>query len=161
MAGDLPLSRTKLERQKNEMITSPASLLVSVVVPTHNPREKYLARVLDALRVQTLSKDLWEVVVVDNNSTKPLSLTTGHRDDRTTGAKTAEIDLSWHPQAKIVREERLGLTFARLRGFAEAKGELIVMVDDDNVLAPDYLETAVEIARSEERHRVVNGAVNL
>jgi GT2 family glycosyltransferase len=40
----------------------------------------------------------------------------------------------------------LGLTFARLRGFAEAKGELIVMVDDDNVLAPDYLETAVRIA---------------
>ena len=46
----------------------------------------------------------------------------------------------------MVREEKLGLTFARLRGFAEAKGELIVMVDDDNVLAPDYLETAVRIA---------------
>jgi hypothetical protein len=38
------------------------------------------------------------------------------------------------------------LTFARLRGFAEAKGDLIMMVDDDNVLAPDYLETAVRIA---------------
>jgi hypothetical protein len=47
----------------------------------------------------------------------------------------------------VVREDKLGLTFARLRGFAEAKGELIVMVDDDNVVAPDYLETAVEIAR--------------
>jgi hypothetical protein len=48
-----------------------------------------------------------------------------------------------------VREEELGLTYARLRGFAEAKGKLIVMVDDDNVLAPDYLEAAVRIAQEQ------------
>jgi GT2 family glycosyltransferase len=47
--------------------------------------------------------------------------------------------------AKIVREERLGLTHARVRGFGEAKGEIVVMVDDDNLLRPDYLERAVEI----------------
>jgi len=61
-----------------------------------------------------------------------------------------ELDLSWHPIARIVREEKLGLTFARLRGFAEAGGELIVLVDDDNVLAPDYLAKAVSIA---EEHK--------
>ena len=60
---------------------------------------------------------------------------------------TPELELGWHPNARIVREEELGLTFARLRGFAEAKGDLIVMVDDDNVLAPDYLETAIKIVR--------------
>lgn len=63
---------------------------------------------------------------------------------------TAHLDLSWHENARIVREEKLGLTFARLRGFAEAKGELIVMVDDDNVLNPDYLANAVKIA---EEHK--------
>ena len=47
--------------------------------------------------------------------------------------------------ARIVREEKLGLTHARVRGFQEAKGEIVVMVDDDNVLKPDYLERAVEI----------------
>ncbi len=128
------------------MTDSSTRLVVSVVIPTHNPRIDYLARVLEALREQTLDQSAWELVVVDNNSTKPLSSTTGPRDDGATGAKTAEIDLSWHANARIVREERLGLTFARLRGFAEAKGGLIVMVDDDNVLAPDYLETAVRIA---------------
>jgi glycosyltransferase involved in cell wall biosynthesis len=124
---------------------SKAELAVSVVIPTHNPREDYLARVIDALRGQTLSKDLWELVIVDNGSKRPLAA-----DQRTKGLKDQEperlIDLSWHSNAKIVREERLGLTFARLRGFAEAKGELIVMVDDDNVLAPEYLANAVEIA---------------
>jgi glycosyltransferase involved in cell wall biosynthesis len=121
-------------------------LAVSVLIPTHNPRADYLARVIDALREQTMSKDLWELVIVDNGSRAPLVAEGGPRDYGTTGPQATEVDLTWHANARIVREERLGLTFARLRGFAEAKGELIVMVDDDNVLAPDYLETAVRIA---------------
>jgi len=116
------------------MTDSSTRLVVSVVIPTHNPRMDYLARVIDALSVQTLSRDQWELLVVDNASKEMVD---------------GRLDLSWHANARVVREERLGLTFARLRGFAEAKGELIVMVDDDNVLAPDYLETAVRIA--EER----------
>lgn len=62
--------------------------------------------------------------------------------------KTPEIVLGWHPNARVVREEELGLTHARLRGFDETSGDLIVMVDDDNVLAPDYLATAVRIAQT-------------
>ena len=46
----------------------------------------------------------------------------------------------------MIREERLGLTPARLRGIRESSGELLVFVDDDNVLDPDYLETALRIA---------------
>jgi glycosyltransferase involved in cell wall biosynthesis len=140
-----------------------AELAVSVVIPTHNPRVDYLARVIDALRGQTLPCEQWELVVVDNCSQPALvgdrSQATGNRgginsrekaqdDLRLTDLKlkTAEVDLGWHANARVVREEKLGLTFARLLGFAEAKGELIVMVDDDNVLAPDYLANAVEIA---------------
>ena len=59
------------------------------------------------------------------------------------------IDLSWHPEAHIVREETLGLTSARLRGIRETTGELLVFVDDDNVLETDFLETTLRIA--EER----------
>ena len=57
-----------------------------------------------------------------------------------------QLDLGWHPNARVVREERTGLTPARLRGFAETKGDLIVLVDDDNVLDPDYLEQALKIS---------------
>jgi glycosyltransferase involved in cell wall biosynthesis len=113
------------------MTTNSNLTRVSVVIPTHNPRADYLARVLDALRLQTLPREQWEIIVIDNASTEIVG---------------GRLDLSWHANARIVREERLGLTFARLRGFAEAKGDLIVMVDDDNLLAPDYLANAVEIA---------------
>jgi glycosyltransferase involved in cell wall biosynthesis len=56
------------------------------------------------------------------------------------------IELGWHPKARLVREEALGLTPARLRGIREAAGDLLVFVDDDNVLDPDYLEVARRIA---------------
>jgi glycosyltransferase involved in cell wall biosynthesis len=104
----------------------------------------YLARVLDALRGQTMSKDLWELLIVDNGSREALEVASSQLP--VVSKNPNAIDLSWHPHARIVREEELGLTYARLRGFAEARGELIVMVDDDNVLAPDYLANAVEIA---------------
>jgi GT2 family glycosyltransferase len=107
---------------------------VSVVIPTHNPRSDYLARVIESLRHQTLPHEQWELLVVDNASREKVE---------------GRVDIGWQPNARVVREGRLGLTFARLRGFAEAKGQLIVMVDDDNVLASEYLETAVRIA--EER----------
>lgn len=122
---------------------------VTVVIPTHNPRADYLARVVDALRKQTLQREQWEIILVDNGSRVPLkagAVKSGKVE--TLEGYDAEncIDLSWHANARVVREDKLGLTFARLRGFVEAKGELIVMVDDDNVLAPDYLETGVRIA---------------
>lgn len=101
--------------------------MLSVIVCTHNPRSDYFHRCLDALRAQRWPQNEWELVVVDNRS-----------DELVNG----RIDLSWHPQAKIIREETLGLTAARLRGIREAKGDLLVFVDDDNVLDPDFLELA-------------------
>jgi hypothetical protein len=115
--------------------------LVSVVLCTYNPRADFVERVLEGLRRQTLPLERWEFIVVDNNSTKPLSSTMGPRDDGTT-----VIDLSWHPDARIVVETQQGLSHARRRGFQEAKGDLIVNLDDDAVLDQDYLEQSLKLA---------------
>jgi glycosyltransferase involved in cell wall biosynthesis len=58
---------------------------------------------------------------------------------------------------RVLREETLGLTSARLAGFRTATGEIIVMVDDDNVLAPNYLAEAVAIFRREPRLGAAGG----
>jgi hypothetical protein len=105
---------------------------LSVVICTHNPRADYFGDTLAGLRAQSLPAGQWELVVIDNRSAEPLA---------------GRTDLSWHPNARILREETLGLTPARLRGIAEAAGELLVFVDDDNVLDPDFLEQALRIAR--------------
>jgi glycosyltransferase involved in cell wall biosynthesis len=47
-----------------------------------------------------------------------------------------------------VREEKLGLTAARLCGIANSTGGVFVFVDDDNLLHPDYLEQVVKIAEA-------------
>jgi glycosyltransferase involved in cell wall biosynthesis len=103
---------------------------ISVTICTHNPRREHLTRVLDSLNRQTLSKDKWELLLVDNASGETLSDT---------------YDLSWHPRARHVREGTLGLASARLRAVAESCGDLLVFVDDDNVLASDFLEEATVV----------------
>ncbi len=45
----------------------------------------------------------------------------------------------------MVPEEQLGLSHAHLRGFTEARAELICFVEDDNWIGADYIATAVEI----------------
>ncbi len=115
---------------------------ISVIICTHNPRPDYLGRVLDALRAQTLPNGRWELLLIDNASDDPL-------------AKT--WDLSWHPRARHIREDELGLTLARLRGIREACGDTLVYADDDNLLASDYLQTADALLR-EHPHLGVVGA---
>jgi glycosyltransferase involved in cell wall biosynthesis len=102
---------------------------ISVAICTHNPRADYLARTLAGLRAQTLPHTEWELLLVDNASRPPV-----------------ETDLSWHPHARRVSEPALGLTNARLRSIAETATDLLIFVDDDNVLAPDYLAVARELA---------------
>ncbi len=98
---------------------------LSVVIPTHSPHAGRLARTLAGLRDQTLPVDRWETVLVDNASSPPIDI----------------ADLAPHAPAnlRLVAEPDLGLTSARRCGFRAAHGDVIVLVDDDNVLAPDYL----------------------
>lgn len=104
---------------------------LSVIICTYNPRSDYFGRTLEALRAQTLPLEKWEMLVIDNASKQPVQ---------------ERFDFTWHPGGRVIREDKLGLTPARLRGIAEAHGELLVFVDDDNVLDPDFLETAQRIA---------------
>jgi glycosyltransferase involved in cell wall biosynthesis len=106
---------------------------LSVIICTHNPRPDYLSRTLGGLRVQTLPMTEWELLVIDNASQR---------------APSDFANLTWHPNARHVREEILGLTPARLRGIQEAQAELLVFVDDDSILEPSYLEMATDIGKS-------------
>lgn len=104
----------------------------SIVIPAHNPRPDYFQRVLAALRKQSLHYSQWQLLLVDNLSEPALA---------------PRWDISWHPNARHIRENMLGATAARCRGMAEARGSLIIFVDADNVLADNYLSEALRIGR--------------
>jgi glycosyltransferase involved in cell wall biosynthesis len=103
---------------------------LSVIIPTYNPDRQRLVQTLAGLQNQSLGRDAWELIIIDNNSSDRFD---------------TQLDFSWHPSAKIITESRQGLTYARLKGFNSSTGDLIVMVDDDNILNSDYLEQVASI----------------
>jgi len=107
------------------------SLLASVVIPTYNPNESRLARTLSALSAQSLSPTLWETILVNNTSTS--------FPHETFFTENAPRNL------RIVEESHLGLSFARNSGLNHAKADVVIFVDDDNLLAPDYIENALKL----------------
>ena len=105
---------------------------LSVVICSHNPRMDYLGKVIAALAHQSLPKNEWELILVDNNSNEKLS---------------SIVDLSSMLNSSVCIEERLGLTNARIKGVNSCNSDLIVFVYDDNVLSPEYLQKALCIAK--------------
>jgi hypothetical protein len=108
-------------------------ITTSVIICSHNPRDDFLTRVLDALRSQTLSRAQWELLLVDNASDDELR---------------RKWDVSWHVHGRHIREDQLGLLWARQRGVRESQGQVLIFVDDDNLLEPEYLENALQFAGS-------------
>lgn len=103
---------------------------ISVIICTYNPKLEYIKRVIDHLKSQTLGYKLWELIIVNNNSNNGFE---------------NQIDISWHPFAKVILETKQGLTPSRLKGIQESKGDLLIFVDDDNILKENFLEKALEI----------------
>ena len=104
---------------------------ISVIVCTYN-RADMLANALESLLQQTLAKDLFEIIVVDNASTD------------TTPAVVKSFQAN-HPEHNIglMREDCLGLGYARNAGFRRAQGEYVAFMDDDAQASQDWLETAL------------------
>jgi glycosyltransferase involved in cell wall biosynthesis len=99
--------------------------LVTVAICTWN-RAPLLDRVLSHLpKLHIPAQTDWELLIVDNNSTD----------------HTAEVAAKHAAQLPIryVREREPGISYARNRGIAEARGEIILWTDDDAFPEPDWL----------------------
>ncbi len=105
-------------------------LAITVIICTRKPREDHLNRVLAALRAQTLPMDQWELLVLSVAADGPLE---------------GKFDISWHRNARFILDENHDKTHRMLRGIFEARGNFLVIVDDDNVLRSDYLSNALNI----------------
>jgi glycosyltransferase involved in cell wall biosynthesis len=99
--------------------------VVSVVMPTYNRRDR-LDRVLNALAVQTIPPDLFEVIVVSDGSTDGT-------DEYLHGGQSP-LDIV------AVSQSNGGPGAARNRGVQLARGEIILFVDDDVAASPELVE---------------------
>jgi GT2 family glycosyltransferase len=119
---------------------------VSVIIPTYNRPER-LAQCLQSLAQQTCPRESYEVIVVDDESPKPLDHVCAPFEDRM--------------QVRLLRQERAGPGAARNRGAAAAQGQLLAFTDDDCRPATDWIAA---VSRWSEAHpaaaiggSVVNG----
>lgn len=107
------------------------SPLISVLISTHNPDTKRLSMTLEALENQTLTRNKWQLVLVDNASNPPV-LSSIFADCPSVNAR-------------LIQEPRLGLTYGRIAGIKCSNTPFIVFVDDDNCISSDYLEQVASI----------------
>jgi glycosyltransferase involved in cell wall biosynthesis len=105
-----------------------------VVASTFNRRER-LAALLRALREQTLDRDEFEVIVVDDGST-----------DGTPAVLQAELETG-HLRLKVLRRELgAGPATARDEGWRASSAPLVAFTDDDCEPVADWLERAIAAA---------------
>lgn len=116
---------------------------VTVAVATYR-RARLLAQTLQGLTRQDYPAELYELLVLDNNSP----------DD--TRAVVASFAGAPHPP-KHMLETQQGANFARNRALAEAAGDIIAYADDDIIVADDWLARLVEPFANDQAHRI--GAV--
>ena len=99
---------------------------ISTVICTHN-RSGLLAQALESLCHQSLPKDDYEVLVIDNASTDDTeAVTRSFRDGRA--------------HVTYLQEPVLGLSRARNLGLQEARGRYVAFLDDDAIAESGWLE---------------------
>jgi glycosyltransferase involved in cell wall biosynthesis len=97
--------------------------MISFIIPCYNEE----AHIKDCIR--SIRKHVWyipyEIIVVDNNCT-----------DKT--AEIAELEA-----AKVIKEHRKGVVFARQAGYEAAKGFLIANIDADSKITDGWIWEAL------------------
>lgn len=117
-----------LGRARRPKNTMPDTSAASVVIPNWNGRdllEKYLPSVLEAMAGNARN----EVIVVDNGSTDG----------------SADFVRSAYPRVKLVAlKKNLGFGGGSNRGFREASNDIVVLLNSDMRVAPDFLKPLLD-----------------
>lgn len=102
-------------------------MLVSIIVPVYNG-EEYIKKCLDSLLKQTYTNI--EIIVIDDGSKDqtPLLLKEYEKEKR----------------VQVLTKENKGVSSARNKGLAKAKGDFIVFCDSDDYVDENFIEVLVK-----------------
>ncbi len=103
-----------------------SDIYLSVAVCTRN-RAAVLGECVESILASCARQARpWELIVVDNGST-----------DRT-GELLAGF--SAEPRLRVVREDRMGISYARNAAVANASGKVLAFIDDDEIVQDDWAD---------------------
>lgn len=120
---------------------------LSIIICTYN-RAQYINNALKSLKNQTLNEKLYEIIVVNNNSTD-------HTEQVVKDFQKEHKILNF----KYVIESNQGLSFARNKGIKVATGDYISFIDDDAVANEHFAEYIIEAFENYSEYIALGGKV--
>ncbi|HEY3250193.1 MAG TPA: glycosyltransferase family 2 protein [Ignavibacteria bacterium] len=102
----------------------------SIVIPAYNCKD-FLSFTLNSLANQDIGKENYEVIVIDDGSSD------------NTASLLANYNAAFNLK-KIFNEKNIGRARARNRGIAAAENELIIFLDSDIEVKPDFVRLHLE-----------------
>src|ERR1700730_9155135 len=119
---------------------------ISVVIPTKN-RSALLAESIEHIESQTVPRDQYEVIVIDNDSS----------DDT---RNVLEQKVATYSNLKYGFQEKPGAAATRNAGLRLAKNDLILFIDDDVQATPSLIQAHLD-CHSKNSAASVIGAVSM
>ncbi|MGF1489458.1 MAG: glycosyltransferase [Prochloraceae cyanobacterium] len=116
---------------------------ISVIIPVYNDSQR-LKICLEALENQTYPQDLYEIIVIDNNSEENI-----------------QTAVDRFPHVKLTSEKKRGSYAARNRGITLAKGEIFAFTDSDCIPATNWLEMGIKRLKSAANCGLVGGKIEI
>lgn len=105
---------------------------VSVIVPTYDGRQ-WIGATLEAVQGQQgVTQAEIEIIVVDDGSSDG----------------TPDLVCENFPKVRVLHQSRGGVSRARNRGLAEARGDLICFLDQDDIWHPQQVERQLAVMRN-------------
>lgn len=123
---------------------------LDIIICTYN-RANYLERVLNAIAKQKISRNIdWGVLVVNNNST-----------DATAEVIEQHRQSGKIPNFKSIIETKQGLNYARQAGIVSTERTWFAFIDDDCLIAANWVEQTLEFADTHPQCGAFGGQVIL
>ncbi len=131
-----------------------APLHLTLAIPTFNGGDR-LPQVLAHLQAQDDIQEIrWEILVVDNNSQdQTRAMVEQWQQDWPSTGCLSQVSL------RYCFEPRQGLAFARQQAIAQAQGEWVAFVDDDNWLEPNWVAMAHDFAQAHPDWGAFSGCI--
>jgi glycosyltransferase involved in cell wall biosynthesis len=123
------------------------TLVASVVIPVYN-RKQILKKVLNSLFVQDFPDEQFEIIVIDDGSTDG------------SGEMVMSMVDSMPEHKRHLRycwQERKGPAVARNQGIRMARGRLVIFIDSDLIVCPEFVR--IHVNAHTEDNFIVHGPV--
>ena len=128
---------TNKKNDENKVKGLPTFPFISVITPTYN-RRKFIPYIIECYKSQTYPKDKMEWIIYDDGSDPVKDI--------------FDNELSTIPNLRYIYEsEKQNIGVKRNRLNKEAKGDIIIAMDDDDYYPPERVSHVVNLLRANTR----------